>query len=52
MEGGRHCWCIGELSHSYGGLGGGRDKGHGWQACETKPGGVGDVSGDPRALLE
>ena len=55
MEGGpvNHCWCIGVVSHSYGVLGGGKDGGGGgWQACWTKPGGVGRMSGDVSALPE
>ena len=38
------------VSHSYDGLGGERDGGGGWQACGAKPGGVGHMSGDARAL--
>ena len=46
MEGGRvnHRWCMGVVDHSYGGLGGGREGGSGWQAYGTKPGGLGRVS--------
>ena len=41
VEGGQvsHIWCIGVVSHGYGGLGGGRDGGGGWYACRTKLGG-------------
>ena len=40
------------ISHSYGWLGGGRDGGGGWYVCRTKPGGIGRMSGDARALPE
>ena len=42
MEGGRviHSWCMGVVSHSCGGLGGGMDGGGGSYANGTKPGGL------------
>ena len=54
MEGGRvsHNWCMGVVSHSYGGLSGDRDGGDGSYVCGTKPGGVGGMSGDAGALSE
>ena len=54
MEGGRvsHTWCVCVVSHGYVGLGGGRDGGGGWSACETKPSRVGRMSGDAGALPE
>ena len=55
MEGGRvsHCWHICVVSYGYGGLGGGRYGGGGWNACRAKPGeGVGRMSGDINALPE
>ena len=36
-------WCVGVVSHSYGGLGG-RAGGGGLYSCGTKPGGGGGVS--------
>ena len=52
MEGGQvsHWWCTCVVSHGNGGLGGSRDGGGGWTACETK--GVGRMPGDARALPE
>ena len=54
MEGGRvsHSWCMSVASHGISGLSGGRDGGGRWYECRTKPGGVGHMSGDARALPE
>ena len=43
MDGGRvsHSWCMGVVSHGYGGLGVGKNGGGGWYVCETKPTGLG-----------
>ena len=53
VEGGgvSHTWCMGVVSHEYGGMGVGRDGGGGWHACGTKPLGVGRMSGDAGALV-
>ena len=40
------------IGHSYGGLGGGRDESACWQTCGTKPGGIGRMEGDAKALPE
>ena len=43
---------MGVVSHGYGGLGGVSDGGDGWQACRSRQGDIGHMSGDYRALTE
>ena len=54
MEGGRvsRSFGIGVVSHGYGWLCGGRDRGGGWHACVTKPEVVGCMSVDTGELRE
>ena len=41
-----HSWCMGVISHGYGGLGGGRVGGGDRQACGTKTEAVGRLSAE------
>ena len=51
MEGGwvNHRLDMGLVRRRYGGLGGDKDGGGGWEACGTKAGGNGHISGDAGA---